>query len=285
MVVATKAEIAKRKKSQYDNILKGDYYLGLEVVSEVTIDTNSHRVADFRCKCGEIFTRALSNLKRSSNPCCSDCSIDYVSELKVKHDQDFRGLYYLWKGMNYRCNSTACEGYEDYGGRGISVCDRWSEDNREGLHNFGMDMGERPEGFSIERQDVNGNYHPDNCIWADQKTQMNNVRSNHIIRYKDTDYTLEELASSLGIKANTLLYRIRRGWSLDEAVRGSRVIAWKQPYHDSITECEFIKLLKERYEDKKSLPYLSSKYGPDTGNLSRMFRDKRVIDKYKELCT
>ena len=280
MTLATKA----KRKSQYDGLVQGDYYLGLEIMSDVYVDNNSHRVATFKCPCGDTFIRTLSNLKRSSNPVCENCSTERVADLKVKHDQDFRDLYYLWKGMNYRCNNPKSGGYGDYGGRGITVCSRWSEGNKDGLHNFGTDMGERPEGFSIERVDVNGDYRPDNCIWADHKVQMNNVRSNHIIIYKDIQYTLEELAGSLGIKANTLLYRLRRGWTLEEAVSGARFIVWKQPYSGSITEDEFIELLKERYDHKKSLPYIAKKYGVDTGNLSRMFRDERVISRYEELC-
>tara|TARA_R110000851_G_C13040536_1_gene562114 strand:- start:395 stop:1279 length:885 start_codon:yes stop_codon:yes gene_type:complete len=272
-----------RRKSQYDVLGKGDYYLGLEIMSDLYIDNHSQRVATFKCFCGDTFIRTLSNLKRSSNPSCETCSINEVAELKVKHDQDFRELYYVWKGMNYRCNNPKADGYRDYGGRGITVCERWSDTNKEGLHNFGTDMGERLKGLSIERVDVNGNYQPDNCVWADQKVQMNNVRSNHTIYYEDIEYTISELSYRFDINPNTLLYRIRRGWSVEEAVQGKRVLPWKRPYIGKLTDEDFNELLIKRFKHKESLPDLKKEYKVDTGNLSRMFRKIEVLKYYEEL--
>lgn len=77
--------------------------------------------------------------------------------------------------MHDRCENSEAHNYADYGGRGIKVCKRWS--GKDGFLHFFQDMGERPSDFhSIDRINVNGNYEPNNCRWADPITQANNKR-------------------------------------------------------------------------------------------------------------
>lgn len=115
--------------------------------------------------------------------------------------------------MLSRCRNKNSTAYIYYGARGISVCKRWHK-----FENFINDMGHPKAGESIDRIDNDGDYKPSNCAWATSKTQGNNNRRNHVIKHNGDEKTLSEWSDSLGVKANTILTRIRRGWSISESL-------------------------------------------------------------------
>lgn len=95
-----------------------------------------------------------------------------------KHGMSNTKLYKSWRSMVSRCHNPKNARYKHYGGAGISVCDRW----RYSFINFYNDMGERPEGMSIDRINPFGNYEPSNCRWADVFTQANNTRKKYLLK-------------------------------------------------------------------------------------------------------
>lgn len=137
-------------------------------------------------------------------------------EKELKHPvKEYRREYQCWKNMIRRCYEPECDHFIYYGGRGILVCDRWLES----VDNFIDDMGKCPDGFSLDRIDLNGNYCPENCRWAGAITQANNKKNNRYFEYEGELLTIPELARRNGIKRSTLSMRIYGyGWEVQRAV-------------------------------------------------------------------
>lgn len=129
--------------------------------------------------------------------------------------------YGQWAAMISRCTNPNCENFSDYGGRGISVCNRWRVgiDGKTGFECFLMDIGPRPsKQHSIERNDNNGDYCPGNCRWATNKEQARNRRSNRSITYKGETLCMMAAAEKYGVPYFALRDRISRGWSPEKAI-------------------------------------------------------------------
>jgi len=127
------------------------------------------------CVCGIKKVIAASNLQTGRTRSCG-CLVAETAKLNIgapiKHEQCWSPTYSSWAGMKDRCTNQNHKSYNNYGGRGITVCERWMD-----FRNFLEDMGERPEGMSIDRIDVNGDYEPGNCRWATAEQQSLNKRN------------------------------------------------------------------------------------------------------------
>jgi len=117
--------------------------------------------------------------------------------------------------MNERCHSTTSKGYEWYGARGITVCERW----RHSFPNFLEDMGPRPKGLTIERRDNDGNYEPGNCYWATKSQQAHNRRSSVFVEHNGKRLCLAEWAAILGIGRWNVRNWLRNGFSMSDLFR------------------------------------------------------------------
>jgi len=118
--------------------------------------------------------------------------------------------------MKSRCYNPRSSDFKYYGGRGICVCDEWK--NFENFHAWALCNGYE-DGLTIERKDNNGNYKPNNCKWATMKEQGNNKRNNIKITLNGQTKTLGQWADDVGISAQCLRSRLRRGWSEDKTLR------------------------------------------------------------------
>lgn len=171
----------------------------------------------WRCKCDCGNECVMSNMALSVNKFTS-CGC-WESELRgkwlIKHGHAITGKmtteYRVWRSMRNRCQNPANQKFKDYGGRGVSVCERWHD-----FRNFLADMGKRPEGTEIDRIDNNGNYEPGNCRWTTKSSNNRNRRNNLIIEFMGEKKCLAEWAEILGISWHTLFHRMKAGWTIEK---------------------------------------------------------------------
>lgn len=127
------------------------------------------------------------------------------------HGMSHTPIYRTWCAMLQRCNNTNNPAYARYGGRGISVCQEWQD-----FEKFHADMGDCPEGMSLDRIDNDGDYCRENCRWATYRQQSNNTRGNVLIEYQGKELSLAQWARELGVSRNALAVRYRRGWPVSD---------------------------------------------------------------------
>lgn len=136
-----------------------------------------------------------------------------TSKGKRQHKGYKTAAYQSWIAMKKRCRYVKHPCYHRYGGRGITVCDRWIDS----FENFLADMGPRPEGMTLDRIDNDGNYEPGNCKWSTRAEQTLKRRCNRNIEYRGKTQTLKEWCDELGLKRPRINERLRRGWSVKDA--------------------------------------------------------------------
>jgi hypothetical protein len=131
-------------------------------------------------------------------------------------------LYACWRGMISRCENKNHPSYKDYGGRGISVCERWSIRGGVGFRNFVSDMGDRPDSHSIDRIDNDLGYFKENCKWSNKAQQQLNRRVTVIVQIDGKTYKAAELARQVGIKTDAIVERVKNGLTYDEIMSPER---------------------------------------------------------------
>lgn len=193
----------------------GDWtQLGASFALRVGNCKKKSRIAVCECKCGRVAQVDYGNLRTGRSNGCTECRRAKIGDKKTRHGMSKTRVHNIWWGMIVRCTNPNVACWEDYGGRGIAVCERWHT-----FENFYEDMGEPPQGYEIDRLNENGNYELSNCRWASGLEQGEHKRNNVRLTYNGKEMTAVELGKQIGIPSWLLLSRLRKGWSIEDATR------------------------------------------------------------------
>jgi len=162
-----------------------------------------------QCDCGVQKVFSAGNLRSGASSSCGCLQIELTISRSTKHGCSPRNQrtpeYRTWKHVTQRTTNPKAIRYADYGGRGVTLCDRWANN----FENFLEDMGLKPSPkHSIERKDNDLGYSPENCYWATAKEQSRNTRKNRFVTYKGATKCVGEWSEILGINYGTLLSRL-----------------------------------------------------------------------------
>lgn len=132
---------------------------------------------------------------------------------RIKHRMAGTSTYKCWGRMKERCLDKKHKSFKRYGGRGITICDRWIK-----FENFLADMGEKPDGLTLDRKDNDGNYTLENCQWSTPKQQTRNRSTSRLLTYKGVTKSMAQWADDLGIEYYLLRNRITKcKWTVERA--------------------------------------------------------------------
>lgn len=169
------------------------------------------------CDCGQSTVVTTGQLMNGTTRSCGCYKAERQRDANVIHGLARRKsksrTYNCWANMLQRCCNPNSTMYRYYGGRGITVCERWLD-----FASFYADMGDAPPNLTIERKDTNGNYEPSNCKWADFTEQVLNRRCTRWISCGGQTLTITQWARETGIKHGVISKRIASGWSVEDAL-------------------------------------------------------------------
>ncbi len=166
------------------------------------------------CDCKNIKVIRGNDLKTGRTVSCGCFGKERRHEANTTHGMTKTPTHMVWIKMIQRCENPKNKDYPRYGGRGITVCNRWLNS----FQAFFEDMGEKPKDLTLERINNNGNYDPDNCKWATRKEQMNNTSKNVLLTINNKTHNIAQWERIRGFNKDTIGSRIRAGWTHERAI-------------------------------------------------------------------
>lgn len=183
----------------------------------ITAKGKTESIWHCKCDCGIEKNVLERNLIYSGTSSCGCLQRECIGKLRRKHGDTGTRLYQAWENMRARCNRKSSREYENYGGRGISVCEEWQA-SYESFKKWALSNG-YADNLTLDRIDTNGNYEPSNCRWISNQLQQYNKRNNRNITFNGKTQTLNQWAKELGIIPKTLQGRLdKSGWSVEKAL-------------------------------------------------------------------
>lgn len=207
----------------FPNEMIGKKYGKLTVVS--IEHQNKRTLLNCQCDCGNHISREVYMI---GSGIVSSCGCSKGEALKrynssgkrskgcFKDGRSLHPLYGTWFQMISRCENPNSNHYDRYGGRGIKVCEEWHDFWK--FIEWSNSVGGRPQGYTLDRINNDGNYEPNNCRWANWRTQKTNTSANVFLEYNGVRKTMIEWCEELNINYRTLNNRINRGWSVEKAL-------------------------------------------------------------------
>ncbi len=179
------------------NLLPGTVFGRLTVVQkgEIKYMPSGSKVTWLcKCECGNTVQIATSNLNKGLTQSCGCYQRQRASESSKTHGLTGTREYRAWQAMWTRCTNPNTKDWPNYGGRGVTVCEDWKH-----FENFLQDMGECPEGYSLDRRDNNGSYNVANCRWASNDIQKTNKSNSNLVQIEGETVTITEACRILGL--------------------------------------------------------------------------------------
>lgn len=173
-----------------------------------------------KCDCGNTKYLMYADISSGHTKSCGCLAKESLYKRNYKHghtqNSKISPTWSSWAAMIGRCYNKTNTAFRSYGAKGIDVCPRWKGD--DGFINFYYDMGDRPEGKTLDRIDGAKGYSPDNCRWATIEEQTNNQKSNVKVMWQGKQYNVSQLMKKLGIYTNSGVYytRLKRGWTVQD---------------------------------------------------------------------
>lgn len=233
----------------------GHRYGRLVVIDPAGTQGNGQTRWNCRCDCGNATIAIGSNLASGNTSSCG-CLGDESRHSHGTHHLSGTKLCRTWREMKRRCEDADNHAFASYGGRGVTICERWSRS----VIDFATDVGEPPSpAHTLDRRDNDGPYSPENCFWATPTEQANNKRTNHRLTHDGETLTVAQWARRARLPYRTLYSRILRGWSVADAIETPLI-----DQHTAITYDGHTRTLRE-WADALGLPFNTLAYRVHAG--------------------